>query len=237
MGLRKKIKKFIYNRDINRKYGKFATSKIIKKSWDKLFLNKIALINLAVSNVLKKKGFCFYLEIGCDDNVTFNSISLPKKYKYGVDPKQGGNIKKTSDSFFKKNKQKFDVILLDGLHEYEQTQRDVLNAIKILNKNGYIFIDDLIPLDWKMEFVPRIQGRWNGDVWKVGFELSKSENLKFKIIDIFSGLGYLRKINKKLKYKKMNEFLKEKRFKYFLKIYKKLPVISGEKVLKLIINE
>ncbi len=64
MGLRKKIKKFIYNSNINRKYGKFSTDKTIKKSWNKMFLNKIAFINLAVLNVLKKKGHCFYLEIG-----------------------------------------------------------------------------------------------------------------------------------------------------------------------------
>ena len=234
MGLRKKIKKFIYNSNINRKYGKFATDKAIKKNWNKMFLNKISFINLAVANVLRKKGHCFYLEIGCDDNVTFNSISLPKKYKYGVDPRDGGNIRKTSDLFFKNNKKKFDVILLDGLHEYKQTQRDLLNSLKFLNNDGYIFIDDLIPLDWKMELVPRIQGRWNGDVWKIGYELSKSKNLKFKIIDIISGVGYLRKVKKKLKYKKMNNILKNQRFKDFLKIYKKLPIISGEKALKLI---
>ena len=35
MGLRKKIKKFIYNNNINRKYGKFATDKTIKKNWNK----------------------------------------------------------------------------------------------------------------------------------------------------------------------------------------------------------
>ncbi len=88
-----------------------------------------------------------------------------------------------------------------------------------------------------MELVPRIQGRWNGDVWKVGYELSKSKNLNFKIIDIFSGVGYLRKAKKKLKYNKMNNVLKNQRFKDFLKIYKKLPIISGERALKLIGHE
>mgnify|MGYP001158396332 FL=1 len=59
MGLRKKIKKFIYNRNIDSKYGKFATEKVIKKNWDKIFLNKIAFVNLAVLNVLKKKKTLF----------------------------------------------------------------------------------------------------------------------------------------------------------------------------------
>ena len=36
----------------------------------------------------------------------------------------------TSDTFFKNNKDKFDVIFLDGLHTYEQTIKDINNAIK-----------------------------------------------------------------------------------------------------------
>ena len=63
MGLRKKIKKFIYNRNIDSKYGKFATDKVIKKNWDKIFLNKIAFVNMAVFNVLKKKSVVFILKL------------------------------------------------------------------------------------------------------------------------------------------------------------------------------
>ena len=69
----------------------------------------------------------------------------------------------------------------------------MINSINSLNKNGYIFIHDLIPLDWRMELVPRIQGRWSGDVWKVGYELSMLKNLKFYIADIDSGVGFLEK--------------------------------------------
>ena len=90
MGIRKKIKKFLAEREINKKYGKYFTEKTIKKDWDKHHLNKVALINAAVLKTLRRKKRCVYLEIGCDDNNTFNSISLPKKYKYGVDPRSGG---------------------------------------------------------------------------------------------------------------------------------------------------
>ena len=54
-----------------------------------------------------------------------------------------------------------------------------------------------------MELVPRIQGRWNGDVWKVGLELTKSKNLKFYIADMDSGVGFLQKTKDKFIYTKI----------------------------------
>ena len=235
MGIKKRIKRIYKEHLINKKYGKFKTEITIKKNWDKINLNRIALINSAISNVLKKKKTCNYLEIGCDDNLVFNSIILPAKFKIGIDPKKGGNYKIKSDNFFRINKKKFDVIFVDGLHHYEQCQRDVINSLNSLNKNGYLFIHDLLPLDWRMELVPRIQGKWNGDVWKVGFELFKTNNLKFYIADMDSGVGFLKKTSDKFIYNKIHT-LKNLRFLDYLKIYKQLPLIEAEKALKIIAN-
>jgi hypothetical protein len=235
MGIKKKIKKYFYNSQIDKKFGSFKTEKKIITNWHKININRIALINAAISNILKKNKTCNYLEIGCDDNYVFNSIILPEKNKVGVDPRSGGNLKITSDKFFKNNKRKFDVIFIDGLHHYDQCQKDVINSLKILNKNGFIFLHDLLPLDWKMELVPRIQGRWNGDVWKVGYELSKCPRANFKIANMDSGVGFFKMVNK-FNYKKISN-LKNHRFKDFLKIYKQLPIINPEKALKKIIND
>ena len=233
MGIKKKIKRIYNEHLINKKYGKFKTKIVIKKNWDKININRIALINSAISNFLKRNKTCNYLEIGCDDNIVFNSIMLPAKFKVGIDPRKGGNYKIKSDNFFRKNKKKFDVIFVDGLHHYEQCQRDVINSLKFLNKNGYLFIHDLLPLDWKMELVPRIQKRWNGDVWKVGYELSQSKNLKFYIADMDSGVGFLKKTSNKFIYKKIDT-LKNQRFVDYLKIYKQLPIVEAEKALRMI---
>ena len=46
---------------------------------------------------------------------------------------------------FLKNTKKFDVIFIDGLHEYYQIRKDVINSLKYLDKNGYIVIHDLFP--------------------------------------------------------------------------------------------
>jgi len=235
MGIKKKIKKIYKEYLINKNFGEFETKITIKKNWDKINLNRVALISSAVSNILKQKKTCNYLEIGCDDNYVFNSIGLPLKFKTGVDPHKGGNYRVKSDDFFKINKKRFDVIFIDGLHHYDQCQRDVINSLNCLNKKGFLFIHDLLPLDWRMELVPRIQGRWNGDVWKVGLELSKSKNLKFYIADMDSGVGFLQKTKDRFAYTKIDN-LKDSRFIDYLKIYKQLPVIDAERALHKIIN-
>ena len=107
---------------------------IIDIDWNKILYNRASFISVAT----QKFENCSYLEIGCDDNICFNSI--PVIDKIGVDPDRGGNIKDTSDNFFKNNKKIFDVIFIDGLHIYEQCRKDVINSLKVLNKNGFIFL-------------------------------------------------------------------------------------------------
>ena len=111
--------------------------------------------------MLKNKD-CKYLEIGCDQNETYDSIALSSEDKTGVDPAAGGNVRMTSDKFFETNKKNYDVVFIDGLHEYKQCQKDIINALACLNKGGFILIHDMIPLDWRAEFVPRFQNTWNG---------------------------------------------------------------------------
>ena len=76
------------------------------------------------------------------DNKSFNIIPLPKKQKIGVDPFKGGTHRMSSDKFFKINKIFFDVVFIDGLHKYEQCQRDCMNSMKFLNQGGIIIFHD-----------------------------------------------------------------------------------------------
>lgn len=48
----------------------------------------------------------------------------------------------SSDKFFKINKIFFDVVFIDGLHKYEQCQRDCMNSMKFLNQGGIIIFHD-----------------------------------------------------------------------------------------------
>jgi len=77
MGIKKKIKRIYREHLINKNFGEFKTKITIKNAWNKINFNRIALITSAISNILKQKKNCNYLEIGCDDNYVFNSIGLP----------------------------------------------------------------------------------------------------------------------------------------------------------------
>ena len=208
----------------------FFKSSVKKKiSYEKNFYKRHAFINKAIS----KFKNCKYLEIGVDNNDVFNSIPLKISNKFGVDPVKGGNFRMTSDEFFKKNKNlKFDVIFIDGLHTYEQCQKDCINAMNSLKKNGVIFFHDMLPRSDFEERVPRRQLSWTGDVWKVALELLKSKNVNFKICNIDMGIGVL-KLKKNYEYKKLND-IKKLYYKDFLKFYKKFNIINSEEALKFI---
>ena len=111
--------KIFYRKDVNYIYH-----------FDK-FYKRHAFINKAISKFID----CKYLEIGVSNNDVFNSIPLQLENKFGVDPNKGGNFRMTSDQFFQRNPDlKFDVIFIDGLHEYEQCQKDCINSINQLNQ-------------------------------------------------------------------------------------------------------
>jgi SAM-dependent methyltransferase len=156
-------------------------------NWRATPINRIAVVNL----VATKFPACAYLEIGCDRNEVFNSVPVDRKV--GVDPNRGGTIKTTSDAFFQSNRDRFDVIYIDGLHTYEQVHKDVANAMRCLNPGGWVILHDLLPHNWIEAHVPRIaMGSWTGDVWKVAFELIETPGVEFRIVKVDNGVGVFR---------------------------------------------
>ena len=117
-----------------------------------------------LQKIINKQNYKRYLEIGCDNDENFSKISIDSKI--GVDPLKGGTLRMTSDEFFKKNNQLFDLIFLDGLHTYEQTIKDINNSLKFINNKGIIIIHDCLQKKIWNQIVPRMYGHWNGDVWK-----------------------------------------------------------------------
>ncbi len=193
--------------------------------------NRISFIHRALRKF--PKDTAKYLEIGVFQNAVFDTIYLSEKNKYGVDPSTGGNIRMTSDEFFLNNKTFFDVIFIDGLHHYEQCQKDCINSLKFLKSDGIILLHDLLPQNADEEYVPQMNKTWTGDVWKVAVELSVSKNLDFRVVNIDHGVGILKK-NKKYEYKVLNE-LRTKRFNTFFETYyEKLPIISSSEAMRFI---
>ena len=220
------MKKFIKKTSNQNNYFENYTDLIIDIDWKKSNFNRISLINKAVS----KFQDCKYLEIGCDKNECFDSIMT--KNKIGIDPVSGGSHRLTSDEFFSSNNDFFDVIFVDGLHTYEQCRKDVINSLKFLNLNGYIFIHDLIPRNWLEEHIPRLQTLWTGDVWKVGVELSQTEGINFNIVLADHGVGVIKKIDENTAYKDQYEELKNLRFKDYFKFTDMISFINPDEFIQ-----
>lgn len=172
-------------------------------------LNRWDLIN----QVINQKKFSSYLEIGCDDDHAFSQIEL--KDKIGVDPNSGGNFRGTSDEFFQKNKRKFDCIFIDGLHEYDQVNKDIINSLENLNENGIILLHDCLPKSLNQQAVPRHQWVWNGDVWKCIVKFRCREDLDIVTCKIDQGISIIRKVGNKDKLSLKIKDYKKLKFKNF----------------------
>ena len=100
-----------------------------------------------------------YLEIGVSKGITFNAVNVASKT--GVDPDfqfdwQASHdgvktrlLPLSSDRFFAEEPDGscFDLIFIDGLHTYDQTYRDLQNALLHSHPGTVILIDDTIPFD------------------------------------------------------------------------------------------
>ncbi len=186
-------------------------------------MDRIALIQ----NILQKAGFTTYLEIGTQSGKSFLPVRCANKM--AVDPdfkipfekklkwiiKNPSNIRsryfeETSDDFFSRRKpileKGIDVVLIDGLHTFEASLKDVLNSLKYLNRKGVIILHDCYPPDGlsatpansKEDLIKKglmgTEELWCGDVWKTIYYLRRffSDFLEVYVIDTDFGLGIVR---------------------------------------------
>jgi hypothetical protein len=136
-----------------------------------------------------------YLEVGVNRGETFLQVKANRKV--AVDPKflfslddartahSGSEFHEvTSDIYFSdiiSPSDKFQLIYLDGLHTFEQTLRDFVNATQFLAQDGIIVIDDVIPSSYQAalpdqldafkvkEFTGDPDNSWMGDTYKLVF--------------------------------------------------------------------
>ena len=204
-------------------------SRIIKKIYYKLFVenfSKKISYNFPqkffrwdlIEYLDNKHNYNTYLEIGCDKDQLFSKIKI--KNKYGVDPFSGGNIRGTSDDFFKKNQKTFDLVFIDGLHEYSQVKKDILNSLKCLNEGGYILVHDCLPHSLSSQAVPRYKITWNGDVWKAIVDLRQQDDIEIFTCLVDYGISIIQK-KKNSDPLKMNKNIGQLKFKDFYKNHTK----------------
>jgi hypothetical protein len=142
-----------------------------------------------------------YLEIGVFQGENIRKVKAP--YKNGVDPGAEGYVvpevdyPMTSDEFFKLIENhddiKYDIIFIDGLHEYSQVKKDIENSLKHLQPNGFVVMHDCNPVSYDAQIPDRKTIAWNGDVWKSFVEF-KTNNPHFEccVIDTDFGVGFIK---------------------------------------------
>jgi len=158
-----------------------------------------------INRIARHTGAQTYLEIGVCRGATFNGVSLSRKV--GVDPNFRFNVEEyrkegtelyalTSDQYFAeaRGSKKFDIIFLDGLHQFYQTFRDFCNSLVCSHDRTVWLIDDVFPVDVysslktqreSIKFRRRERdddsSEWHGDIYK----------LIFAIHDFFPTVSYV----------------------------------------------
>ena len=95
-----------------------------------------------INNFKVKKVVC--VDIWEDENFKEEQHKNFNNFKTNIN--EFSNIietfKGTSDNYFLNQKDKFDVIYIDGSHEADQVYKDIKNSWRILNMNGILICDD-----------------------------------------------------------------------------------------------
>lgn len=167
-----------------------------------------------INYIIKNRDYRSYLEIGIRDPAgNFDRIKC--EYKIGIDPDLSieCNYHMTSDRYFEveaSDGKKFDLIFIDGLHEWEQVLRDVDNSLEHLSDGGTIVMHDCDPHSSKQDTTT---------VWKAFSILRMTRpDLSMYVVDVNQGCGVVRKGEQtlfdkfpieKLNYKKFKKFKKE----------------------------
>lgn len=155
-----------------------------------------------INKAITKFNLYAYLEVGVGNNVNFTEVEAG--YKQSVDTNGRAIWTMTSDRFFETNDRQYDFIFVDGLHEKEQTYKDIINSLACLNEGGIIMCHDMSPME--EEHQERLSYRtegdlkgfdrpiWNGDVWKAWIQLRKErDDLEMYVINADYGCGIIRK--------------------------------------------
>lgn len=167
-----------------------------------------------LKEIIKQKGYTKYLEIGIDDpDNCFNHIECEKKI--GIDPYndtlgthqwnkknleeikesiEGEWYEMTSDEFFKKKRNKFDLIFIDGLHQEDQVDRDIENSLKRLHEGGLIVMHDTNPQKEEVQtYTPKPGSSWMGNCYRSFWKLRMyREDLDLATLDIDTGFSLVR---------------------------------------------
>ena len=135
-----------------------------------------------------------YLEVGVWNGRNFDAVECPTKVGVDPDPSSPATHRMTSDEFFDRNKQFFDVIFLDGLHTEHQFALDVASSLMFLREGGAIVCHDMNPTAREMQSEEYSGGAWTGQAWKHFARLRMTRpDLEMFVVDADYGCGVIRR--------------------------------------------
>lgn len=139
-----------------------------------------------INYFVNKFGYKSYLELGLrDPNNTFIHINCENKESVDVNPHCGPTYHMTTDQFFNTagNNRTWDIIFIDADHEKEQVLKDFNNALKRLNPNGTIIMDDINPTaEWLLT------PQFCHNAWEAFAELGRRSDIEIHaVVPSFSG--------------------------------------------------
>ena len=126
-----------------------------------------------INDLISDLNYKSYLELGVSIGESWKLISCENKI--GVDNNINvanefdGVIHSTTDDYFLNNKDKFDLIYIDALHEKNQVYKDFKNSFNVLNDSGVIIFHDVNPFD-----ISQTHFNSSGDVFELWIELAKT---------------------------------------------------------------
>ena len=153
-----------------------------------------------INQLIKAKGYKTYLEVGTDEGDTFSKIEIDNKEccdpVYNIKSEYNFELtyQMTSDEMFDKmdKDKKYDLIFLDGMHEEKYLDRDIINALKHLNKDGLIICHDTIPTNItytrKYPNINQIPIGWTGNVYKSILKLQEQNISFYTLINVIHGM-------------------------------------------------
>lgn len=158
-----------------------------------------------------------YLELGVKDGDCFHAIEA--ETRVAVDPRFAFRVPvparlrrlgrattgtlyfpTTSDEFFRRFASRlapFSVVFVDGLHSYDQSHRDVVHALDVVERGGVVVVHDCNPASaaaatptlGEASATEGFTGRWNGDVYKTIVRLRTRDDLRVVVLDCDEGVG------------------------------------------------
>ena len=181
-----------------------------------------------INKLIEKYGYKDYLEIGLDSGICRDNVNAQNKTT--VDPSKicvTPTHNMTSDEFFAQNKDKFDVVFIDGLHHGDQVLKDINNSLEVLREGGTILCHDMLPTSEIIQQVPRINDIWTGNCWQAWAKLRGTrKDLNMFIVQDDWGVGVIRKGRQEVK-PELDVDLAKMDWEFFTKHKDKFNYITG----------